>query len=76
MPKTKKLFLVVLFTLFVSDICKYIKMVIHSVANRVISFDIVITRFQNGFVINKAIIFLLSISVIYFMTHFFQNDNE
>lgn len=76
MPKSKKLFLVILFTLFVSDICKYIKIWAHQGVNNVVSFEVLITRFQHGVVLNKAVIFLLAISLIYFMTNFFRNDND
>ena len=75
MPKSK-LFLVMLFTLFVSDICKYIKIWVHQGKNSLISFEVLITRFQHGFVLNKAVIFLLVISLIYFMINFFRNDND
>lgn len=76
MAKSKKLFLVMLFTLFVSDICKYIKIWVHQGKNSLISFEVLITRFQHGFVLNKAVIFLLVISLIYFMINFFRNDND
>lgn len=76
MAKSKKLFLVILFTLFVSDICKYIKAWIQMGFNSIVSFDFLVTRFQYKVVVNKALIFLLAFSLIYFVFNFFKNDNE
>ena len=48
MPKSKKLFLVMLFTLFVSDICKYIKIWVHQGKNSLISFEVLMISFKRG----------------------------
>ena len=76
MAKSKKLFLVMLFTLLVSDICKYINAFKLFKLKGLVSFDLLITHSQNGFVINKAMIFLLTVSLLYFLVNFFRNDNE
>ena len=72
MGKRRKLFLVVLLTLLINDVCIYIRHFLYAKPSKIISFDLIITRFDHGFIINYAIIFVLLVSFIYFIVNFFK----
>lgn len=76
MSKLKKLFLVILFILFVSDICKYLKLFASDQPIDIVSFDFVLTRYTCATIVNKASIFLFTVSLFYFLAHFLKNDNK
>ncbi len=75
MSKGKKLFYVISFALFVSDICKHIKMIFLKKLS-FINFDIIATTYENDYVINKCLLFLICISVIYFLNNFIIKSNK
>lgn len=75
MSKGKKMFYVILFALFVSDICKHIKMIFVKKLS-FINFDIIATTYENDYVINKCLLFLICISVIYFLNNFIIKSNK
>lgn len=69
MNKTKRMFYVILFALFVSDLCIHIKMIFIK-KNSFVNFDIIATLYENDYVINKCLIFFICVSVIYFFNNF------
>ena len=76
MGKAKKLYLVILLTLIINDVCLYIRHLSSSKPHNIISFDLIVTRFDSGIVVNYSIIFVLFISFIYFVVNFFKSDNK
>lgn len=74
MGKLKKLFLVVLLTLIINDVCLYIRHFIYEKPKRIISFDLVVTRFDHGFIINYSIVFIFVVSFLYFIVNFFKSE--
>ncbi len=74
MARKKRLFLVVLLTLFIDDICNYINFFIEKRPTDIEAFDLIMIRFNTGTIVNYSVIFVLAISVIYFLLNFFSTD--
>lgn len=76
MTRKKRLFIVVLLTLLIDDICRYINFFIEKHPTEIEAFDFVMMRFDSGTVINLAVIFVVIVSVIYFLLHFFSTEKN
>ncbi len=69
---TKRALVITFITLFIYDICSYIKYFILNDDYKIISVGFYKTIFDNKEVMHLSIIFLIFVSLIYFIKNFFK----